>query len=91
MTIIEDLKKDVENCKHKLQMERNDYLSARETLHVYERELKRAKTAFNAHYRYWKNAERELKRAKSRLSSRPSQLRQWTKNNMGKVMELIEK
>lgn len=84
-SILDDLKAKVASWEESLQIRNLTYLKQAEAI------LKECKRNKNWAYKQVVLAKKELKKAKTKLSSYPSNQRRWAKQNMDKVLELIEK
>ena len=91
MAIIEDLKQKVVDSEQIVKDTRRMYLEMKTALKIEENKLKYVKANFNRSHRNWVKAKKLLVKSKSKLSRYPSERRYWAKNNMDKVMDLIEK
>jgi hypothetical protein len=86
-----ELKEEYLSWVESVKIRRMAYDSAKYYLKQRTEELRISKKIFNATYNDWKKARKEVEVTKRRWKTYPYKLRQWSKNNFGKVMNFIEK
>lgn len=87
----DELKRQYLSWLENIVLRRIAYLSAKKYLKEAEKELKVRKSIFNKTYINWKKAREKAEKSKRKWKTYPYKLRQWSQNNFGKVMDLIEK
>ena len=86
MTLIDDMKKKIEDKKQEISEWRTEMNQAANQVKAAEGYFKEAKRRKNRAYMGWVAARKELKREKARLSSLPSRSRKYTLTHLGKVL-----
>jgi hypothetical protein len=89
-SILESLKRKWDGWEESIMIRRQAYLAAKEHMKSAEEEYRLSRSVFHRTYKDWKEARAEAERAKRRFKSYPYRIRQWAKNNFGKVWELLE-
>jgi hypothetical protein len=89
--IIECLKREWDGWEESVMIRRQAYLTAKENMRLMENKYRESRSIYNKAYKEWREARIEAERAKRRFKTYPYRIRQWAKQNFGKVWEMIER
>jgi len=87
----EELKQQYLSWLESVKIRRVAYDSAKQYKREAEEKLRIAKKIFNKTYKDWKQARKEVEKSKRKWKTYPYRLRQWAKQNWGKVFDMMEK
>lgn len=85
-TILEELKYEIDKQEAKIYDLNKEFSNAKLLEKTIYEEYKKIKLRRGRLYREWHNARKDLKKMKTRLSGKPSQIRRWGKENLGKIL-----
>ena len=86
-----ELKEEYLSWLSSIKIRKCAYDSAKIYLKEAEDNYKIAKKVYSRTYTSWKQARMEAEKTKRRWKNYPYRLRQWAKNNWGKVFDMMEK
>jgi hypothetical protein len=86
----EELKEKYLSWLDSVKIRRIAYEQARDNLKASQEDLRISKKIFNRTYKDWKQARVEVERSKRKWKTYPYKLRQWAKQNWGKVFDMME-
>lgn len=88
--LLERLKEEWDGWEESILLRRQVYLAAKDRMNELEAEYRKSRSAFNRTYKEWREARTEALRAKRRFKTYPYRIRQWAKQNFGKVWKMLE-
>jgi len=91
ISIMDQLREAVEGWDLSVKLRNGARQVAKNVLKEREKDLKDAKRVLYLTTKAWNEARAELKTSKNRLTSYPSTRRRWAKQNIGKVLDMIDK
>lgn len=91
MVVFDNLKQKVKEAEQLVVDTRKMYLEMKEKVKKIENELKENKKYFNRSHRNWVRAKKLVIKTKSKLSRYPRETRNYGKNHLNKLFEIIEK
>lgn len=89
MTSIEQLNKKLEDCKIEVIKSERIYRDSIMVAKSFESLVRDARKERNKHYKIWVQWRKRQKYLKTKISSLPSRMRKWGKDNPGKLLNSL--